>query len=227
VLCVCVCVCALWFVRWPPQNPPRTTSSGPSTVFGVVWVWFWGCFVGVKDNGQLRGGSQPCCFPHDGYDCGNPCNRACVCATRHAVRACTWQTTPHLSISPSLASKRLVVPEGMSLCAVSLWLLPRLVARELLSPDEASLLKIVALRGDTVLLAPFELFVHENREMTAGTAPAVSAAALEGMQSPVDSSVMALVESLKLLYADYRMRLSDTGEVVQSTTPGPRLVRVP
>jgi hypothetical protein len=43
----CVCVCALWSVRWPPQNPPRTTSSGPSTAFRCLLL---GCFVGVKNN---------------------------------------------------------------------------------------------------------------------------------------------------------------------------------
>jgi hypothetical protein len=40
--CVCVCIvaCAL------DAQPAADDHSGPSTVF----VWFWECFVGVKDN---------------------------------------------------------------------------------------------------------------------------------------------------------------------------------
>ncbi len=47
----------------------------------------------------------------------------------------------------------------MSLSACALWLLPRLVSREVLAPEVCSVLKMAALRGEPQLLAPFEVYV--------------------------------------------------------------------
>ena len=107
----------------------------------------------------------------------------------------------------------------MSISALSLWMLPRLVARELISPEECSLLKLLALRGEQSLLAPFELYVHECKDMAALPLPAVSGSALEGAPPLVEEHTLALVDSLKTLYADFRLRLSDTAEVVPSHPP--------
>ncbi len=50
-------------------------------------------------------------------------------------------------------------PASMSLSAAALWLLPRLVSREVLSPEQSSVLKMAALRGEPQLLAPVEVCV--------------------------------------------------------------------
>jgi hypothetical protein len=80
-------VCALCFVRWPPKNPPRTTSSGPSTVFGVCLVF--GVFCWCKR--QQRS-------PFSDLRTSNGC-------TSFAVRACfvsVARCCPHVACTAPL-----------------------------------------------------------------------------------------------------------------------------